>query len=247
MSSENNFLPDLEELERLVTPKTKLLVICNPSNPTGQVYDNKLIKGFLEFARQKDLYVLSDEIYSEFVYDCKHVSALSYDTDERTLIVSGMSKSYAMTGYRVGFTRARADYVELATKLQEAFVSCGTGFSQLASAVGLNGSQKAVQEMKEIYKCRRDLALDILKEYSLYSYTPKGAFYLLIDIASTGMDSMDFALKLLEEKKVAVAPGNTFGEMSKDHIRVSFASSEGNIQEGIKRICEMILKNKRMH
>ncbi len=245
MSSENDFLPDLEELERLVTLKTKLLVICTPSNPTGQVYDDELMQGFLEFTRQKDLYILSDEIYAEFVYEGNHVSALSYDTDERTLIVSGMSKSYAMTGYRVGFTRARADYVELATKLQEAFVSCGTGFSQLASAEGLNGSQKAVKEMKDIYKCRRDLTLDILKEYGLYSYKPKGAFYLLIDITSTGMDSRDFAFRLLDEKKVAVAPGSTFGEMSKNHIRVSFASSEESIQEGTKRICEMILKNKK--
>jgi len=245
LSPENNFLPDLVELDELVTPRTKILLINSPSNPTGQVYNDELMWGLLEFAQKKDLYVLSDEVYGEFVYDGKYSSALSYDMDERTLIISGMSKSYSMTGYRVGFTRARADYVEIATKLQEAFVSCGTGFSQLASAEGLRGSQESVYEMRDIYKYRRDIALDILKEYGLYRYTPKGAFYLLIDISSTGMDSRDFAFRLLEEKKVAVAPGSTFGKISKDHIRISYASSEDSIRKGMERICEMILNNKK--
>ena len=245
LKPQNNFFPDFDELEKLVSSGTKMILICSPSNPTGQVYDSELISRFMEFARKNDLYVLSDEIYSDIVFDNEHVSALSYDTDERTLIVSGMSKSYAMTGYRVGFTRARADYINLAAKLQEAFIACVSGFSQLASVEGLEGPQECVQEMRIAYKKRRDLALEILKKNNLYQYTPGGAFYLLIDISSTGMNSTEFAYHLLEEKKVAVAPGSTFGSISQNHIRISFASSEDNIKEGLQRICEMIEENKR--
>ena len=237
---ENQFLPDLDELDALVTARTKLIVICSPSNPTGQVYDEEMMQGLVEFARRHDLYLLSDEIYGEIVFDARHVSALPYDQDGRTLIVSGMSKSYAMTGFRVGFTRAAPDYIELATKLQEPFISCGSGFSQLASVVGLEGPQDCVHEMRDAYKKCRDVALEVLRANGLYRYTPGGAFYLLIDISAAGMDSRDFALELLKSKKVAVAPGNTFGAMCRNHIRVSFASTEEDIREGIGRICEMI-------
>ena len=237
---ENQFFPSLEQLERLVTPQTKLLLLCTPSNPTGQVYGHDLMQKLMDFACRHDLYVLSDEIYGEIVFDGDHASALSYDTDERTLIVSGMSKSYAMTGFRVGFTRAATDYVELATKLQEPIVSCGVGFAQLAAAEALDGPQDDVRSMCSAYRARRDVALEVLREHGLYRYSPGGAFYLLVDISSTGTDSRDFALDLLKEKKVAVAPGNTFGEMCRDHIRISVASSEENIREGLLRICAMI-------
>ena len=237
---ENNFLPSLEQLDTLVTPRTKLLLLCTPSNPTGQVYDAELMQGLMEFARRRDLYVLSDEIYGEIVFDAEHVSALSYDSDERALIVAGMSKSYAMTGYRVGFTRARADYVELASKLQEPIVSCGVGFAQLAAAEALEGPQDCVREMRDAYKARRDAAVEVLRENDLYRYSPGGAFYLLVDISSTGMDSRDFALELLERKQVAVAPGSTFGAVCRDHLRISIASPEENVREGLRRICAMI-------
>jgi aspartate/methionine/tyrosine aminotransferase len=244
LKPQNNYLPDFSELKRLVSKRTKMILICSPSNPTGQVYNSELISKFMKFAREYDLFVLSDEIYSEIIFEGEHVSALSYDTDERTLIVSGMSKSYAMTGYRVGFTRARADYIDIAAKLQEAFIACVSGFSQLAAADGLDGPQECVQKMCIAYKKCRDLALGILKKNNLYQYTPGGAFYLLIDISSTGMNSQEFAYRLLEEKKVAVAPGSTFGNISKNHIRISFASSEDNIRMGVQRIVEMIKENK---
>jgi aspartate aminotransferase/aminotransferase len=237
---EDQFLPSLDEIESLVTPRTKLLLTCNPSNPTGQVTPPDVMQGLMELARRHDLYVLSDEIYGEIVFDTEHTSALSYDTDERTLIVTGMSKTYAMTGYRVGFTRGRIEYVELATKLQEPIVSCGVGFAQMAAAAGLDGPQDSVHEMREAYKSRRDAALEVLREHDLYRYTPGGAFYLLIDISATEMDSRDFAFQLLEEKKVAVAPGNTFGKMCSDHVRISIAATEEDIREGLRRVCGMI-------
>ena len=237
---DNQFLPDMDNLERLVSPRTKLLLICTPSNPTGQIYDASVMQALMDFARKHDLFVLSDEIYGEIAFDQEHISALPLDTDERAVIISGMSKAYAMTGFRVGLTRASAAYVDLATKLQEPFISCGVGFAQLAAAEALDGPQDAVREMRDHYKERRDVALDVLHQYDLYRYTPGGAFYLLVDISTTGMDSRDFSLQLLEEKKVAVAPGNTFGAMCSDHIRISIASTTENIREGLHRICTMI-------
>ncbi len=237
---ERQFLPTIEDLEALVTDRTKLLLICTPSNPTGQVYDAALMAGLMDFARRRDIYVLSDEIYGEIVFDRDHVSALPYDSDERTIIINGMSKAFAMTGFRVGFSRARPEYVELATKLQEPFVSCGVGFAQLAAAEGLDGPQECVESMRVEYKQRRDVALEVLREYDLFRYAPGGAFYLLIDISATGMDSRDFALELLEKERVAVAPGNTFGAMCADHVRISIASTPANIREGVTRICRMI-------
>ncbi len=235
----DDFLPDLDQLETLVTNRTKLILLCTPSNPTGQVYSASLMERLIQFAQKHDLWVISDEIYADIVFGDEFSSALSFD-EERTLIVSGMSKSYAMTGYRVGFTRGPLAYAELASKLQEPFVSCGTGFSQLASAEALDGPQDCVLEMKDAYAHRLQIALDVLREYDLYRYSPGGAIYLLIDISKSGLGSHEFAIKLLEEKRVAVAPGNTFGRMCADHVRVSIASSDENIRSGITSICEMV-------
>ena len=237
---ECDFIPDVKEMESLVNERTKLLLLCNPSNPTGQVFDEDIVSRLLEFARQHDLYVLSDEIYGEIVFDQQHVSALPYDEDGRLLLVTGMSKSFAMTGFRVGFTRARPDYIELVSKLQEPLVSCGVGFSQAGAVAALEGPQECIREMCDQYRKRRDVAVGILREYGLYRYTPGGAFYLLVDISTTSMDSRTFALELIEKHKVAVAPGSTFGKTCANHIRISIASPEENVREGLHRICRYI-------
>lgn len=237
---ERSFLPDLDELDARVTPRTKVLLLCSPSNPTGQVYDADTMRGLMDLAHRRDLWVLSDEIYADIVFEYPHASALPFDRDGRSLIISGMSKSYAMTGYRVGFTRGNADYIELAAKLQEPFVSCGSGFSQLAAADALEGPQDCVEAMRAAYQRRRDVALDVLRAHGLYQYAPGGAFYLLIDISASGMDSREFTFELLQTRRVAVAPGSTFGQVSNRHVRISIASSEQNIHDGVTRICELI-------
>ena len=240
LRAENHFLPDLDEIESLISEKTKLMLLCTPSNPTGQVYDQTLMRELMGLAQRHDLWVLSDEIYGEIVFADQHHSALPHDEDGRALIVSGMSKSFAMTGYRVGFTRANPDYIELAAKLQEPFVSCGTGFSQLASAEALDGPQETVAQMREAYRRRRDIALAVLRAHDLYHYTPGGAIYLMIDIAASGMDSRDFAVRLLEEKRVAVAPRKTFGKMCADPVRISIAAEDDHIRRGLTAICELV-------
>ena len=240
LRADSGFQPDFDELEKLVSERTKILLVCSPSNPIGNVYDDATMARFMDFCRRHDLYLLSDEIYSEICFDAPHASALPHDTDERALIVSGVSKSYAMTGFRVGFTRANKDYVELATKLQEPMVSCGAPFAQMAAAVALDGPQECVGEMAAAYKRRRDMAVEILRKHGLHRYTPGGAFYLMVDVAESGLSGDQFALKLLDEKKVAVAPGTTFGKLSANDVRVSFAASEENICQGLERICELI-------
>jgi aspartate aminotransferase/aminotransferase len=234
------FLPDLDELQSLVTPRTKILLVCSPSNPTGQVHDEALTEALVAFARRNDLWVVSDEIYSEIVFENKAPSVLNFDTDGRCLVVNGMSKTYAMTGYRVGFTRGPVDYINVGAKLQEPFVSCGTAFSQLASVAALDGPQDCVAEMRAAYWRRRDIALEVLRERGLYRYTPGGAFYVLVDISAAAMDSRDFAVRLLKEKRVAVAPGSTFGRLSAASVRVSIASRDEDVKEGLKRICDFI-------
>ncbi len=239
------FLPDLDQLQSLVSPRTKILLLCSPSNPTGQVQDAALTEALVAFARRNDLWVVSDEIYSEIVFEKEAPSVLNFDTDERCLVVSGVSKTYAMTGYRIGFTRARADYITVGAKLQEPFVSCGTGFSQMAAAAALDGPQDCVGLMREAYRRRRDIALEVLRERGLYRYTPGGAFYVLVDISASGMDSRDFAVRLLEEKRVAVAPGSTFGRLSAAAVRVSVASRDEDVKEGLYRICDFIEERRR--
>ncbi len=238
------FLPDLDELQSLLTARTKILLVCSPSNPTGQVHDAALTEALVAFARRNDLWVVSDEIYSEIVFENPAPSVLSFDTDERCLVINGVSKTYAMTGYRIGFTRGRADYINVAAKLQEPFVSCGTGFSQLAAVAALEGPQECVARMCAAYRSRRDIALDVLREHGRYRYTPGGAFYVLVDISAAAMDSRDFAVRLLKEKRVAVAPGSTFGRLSAGAVRVSVASRDEDVREGIKRICDFIDEGK---
>lgn len=233
------FQPDPGRLESLVGPRTKMLVLCSPSNPTGQVYSESMLRELMTIAHNHDLYVVSDEIYSKIVFDGNHASALPHASNDRCIMIHGVSKSYAMTGFRVGFLRATPEFVVQGAKLQEALVSCGTASSQSAALAALEGPQDCVAAMRNTYRRRRDLACDELTHHGLKFWRPYGAFYLLIDIEPTGLDGHQFALRLIEEKDVAVAPGPTFGAVSKNYIRISLASSEHNIKTGIERIAEL--------
>ena len=241
LSAQRQFEPDFDELRQLVTPKTKALLLNSPSNPIGKVFSAKTMEHFMEFAREHDLYVVSDEIYGDIVFDESFASIAPQDSDGRAIVVGGVSKSYAMTGFRVGWSIASVPVAQLVSKLQEPYTSCTCSVSQRAAEAALAGPQACVQEMAQAYRSRRDVALDVLREHDLYQYTPGGAFYLLIDINASGMDSYDFAKTLLAEQSVAVAPGGTFGKNSDQQIRISLASSEENIREGVRRICQFIV------
>ena len=235
-----DFLPDFAALEGLVTERTKVLMTNTPSNPTGAVFPEAVVRRLVEFAGEYDLYLISDEVYEDIVFEGKHVSAAPFDRDGRVISVFGFSKSYAMTGWRLGYAVAPLPIAEVITKMQEPFVSCPVAISQKAAEAALEGPQDAVREMCAAYRRRRDAAVRILKEHDLFTYSPRGAFYLLMDISGCGKDSYTFAKDLLREKKVAVAPGGTFGEIGERYIRISLATAEEHVVEGLTRVCTYI-------
>jgi len=234
------FLPDFAALEGRVTDGTKVLIANTPSNPTGAVFPEAVVRRLVEFAADYDLYLISDEVYEDIVFEGTHVSAAPFDRDGRVVSVFGFSKSYAMTGWRLGYAVAPLPIAEVITKMQEPFVSCPVAISQKAAEAALEGSQDAVREMCAAYRRRRDAAVRILKENDLFTYSPRGAFYLLMDISSSGKDSYTFAKDLLREKKVAVAPGGTFGDIGERYIRISLATVEEHVVEGLTRVCTYI-------
>lgn len=234
---ENGFLPDPAEIERLITPRTKILVVCNPSNPTGAVFPAATVEALVHLARKHDLYLISDEIYEALVFDGEHVPAARYDEDGRVVTISGFSKTYAMTGWRLGYAIANPELVSLAGKMMEPLVSCPTAISQAAGVAALRGSQECVDLMREAYRKRRDIARDLLGPAGLLPVVPRGAFYALIDLRFCAMPSRQLALTMLEEERVALAPGDTFGDVSAHGmVRLSLASSDEDVAEGCRRI-----------
>ena len=241
LDAKHGFQIEFDALEKTVTPRTKVLLINTPGNPTGAVYPPETIRKIVEFARKHDIFVLSDEVYEEILFDGNHTSTGLYDTDGRVATVFGFSKTYAVTGLRVGYTVAHNEkLVQLITKLQEPVISCASGISQKACLAALEGPQEPFMEMVRIYKERRNKVVDILRAKGLYSYTPSGAFYILIDISKTGMNSTDFAVDLLKTRKVAVAPGETFGETTDSFIRICFATDTDQLVEGMNILCDRI-------
>lgn len=239
---ERNFTPDVTKLDRLVTEKTKAIMINSPGNPTGAVYDKNTLKEIIKFAKRHDLYVISDEVYDEIVFEEEHVCVKNLDEDDRVVSIYSFSKSYAMTGWRVGYAIASEEIIGLMTRLIEPVVSCAPSFAQKAAEVALKESDNFLIEMRDHYKKRRDNAFAILEKNNVRAYKPKGTFYMLIDMSSTNIPSDKIAFKLLEEEKVSVGPGTTFGETTKDMIRISLATEESELLEGVQRICDFIKK-----
>jgi len=234
------FEPDMDALERATTERTKAMILNTPSNPTGAVLSEEVLRNILDLAAQHDLYIISDEVYEDIMFEGEHISLGSLDPEGRVLTVSGVSKAYSMTGWRIGYVHAPAPISAIITKIQEPYVSCSCGVSQKAAEAALDGPQDCIGEMVAAYRERRDAVLDVLRENDLYTYTPRGAFYLLLDISGTGLDSYTFAKTLLRERNVAVAPGETFGEIGASYVRVSFAASKEDLVEGITRACAYI-------
>lgn len=239
LSPERDFLPDLAELEQLVTPRTKALVINTPGNPTGVVFPEALIHELVAFCRLHDLWLVSDEIYEHIVFDVPHVSPGRF-APERTITISGFSKAYAMTGWRLGYTVAPREVAAVIIKLQEPLISSTNSLAQKAGVAALTGPQDCVADMCAAYRRRCDLAVAVLQEHDLYRYTPKGAFYLMVDVSRVGADSVAVARAMLAAEKVAVAPGQAFGQAGAGMVRVSLANSDENVQEGLLRLCRFV-------
>jgi aspartate/methionine/tyrosine aminotransferase len=248
LREETGFRMDLDQLEELVTPKTRMLIINTPQNPTGGILTEEDVRFVCDLAQKHDLLVVSDEIYSQLVYGFTHVSPLSQPgMRERTVLMDGLSKSYAMTGWRLGYAVAPK---ALAAKLDQLMInssSCAAGFTQMAAIEALSApeSESAVHRMVKVFEHRRDLVVDGLNAIpGVHCAKPQGSFYAFPNIKGTGFDERELADRLLTEAGVAVLPGTAFGEAGKGYIRLAYTQSEDELRRGLKQIGDFIAANR---
>ncbi len=236
--AEDAFRLNPELLRAAITPNTKMLVLPFPNNPTGAVMEREHLAPIAQLCAEHDIVVLSDEIYGELTYGgLTHTSIATLPgMRERTVVVSGLSKSHAMTGWRIGYAVAPVEVVRLMTKLHQFAIMCAPIMSQNAAIEALNGGDDDIETMREEYDQRRRLICDGLNRIGLQCFEPRGAFYVFPDIRSTGLNSDEFCQRLLQEQHVAVIPGNAFGEAGEGFVRCSYASSVQNITAALERI-----------
>ncbi len=237
LKAENQFRLTAEELEAAITPKTKLLVLPFPNNPTGAVMEKKDLEAIAEVIIRHDLFVLSDEIYSELTYLENHVSIASIPgMRERTLVINGFSKSYAMTGWRLGYVCGPEVIIQQMLKIHQYAIMCAPSTSQFAAVAALKNGDADVAGMREEYNGRRRYLLHRFEEMGLSCFEPFGAFYVFPCIQEFGMTSEEFATELLKEQKLAVVPGTAFGACGEGFIRISYAYSLKNLKTAMDRM-----------
>jgi aspartate aminotransferase/aminotransferase len=242
LEAKNNFLPSIDQLETLVTPKTKAMLINTPSNPLGLVFPADLMRDLADFARRKDIFIISDEVYEKIVFRGQHASALSFDTDGRVVGAFSFSKSYSMCGWRVGYAAAAEGVITQMIKAQESYVSCTTAASQKAAEVALNGPQDVVETMRQAYMKNLEATKAILDKYGIEYLDPQGAFYMWLNVRCA--DSHAFAINLLKECQVALAPGTAFGPSGEGYVRISLVSPIEVIEEGLCRLAGYLAKTR---
>ncbi|MCR6703547.1 MAG: pyridoxal phosphate-dependent aminotransferase [Cellulomonas sp.] len=235
----DGFVPRIADVEAAITPHTRAIVVCSPNNPTGAVYPAATVEALVELARRHDLWLLSDECYEAITFGTPHVSPAAYDTDGRVLVFHSMSKTYAMTGWRVGLVALpRPELVDLVGQIAEATVSCPSTVGQHAALAALEGSQEWVHDAVESYWDRRDAAAELLTSRGLRFSEPDGAFYLMVDVGTTETEA--FARRLLARRHVAVAPGSTFGVGADGMVRVSLAASRSALLDGLTHLADEV-------
>lgn len=239
---ENDFRLTAEELRAAITPKTKLLVLPFPNNPTGAVMRRKHLEEIAEVLRGTDIMVLSDEIYAELTYgNERHVSIAEIEgMKERTIIVNGFSKAYAMTGWRLGYVAGPSPIISQMLKIHQFGIMSSPTTSQYAAVVAMRDCDNEVEEMRKQYNMRRRFLVKAFNDMGLDCFTPEGAFYVFPCIKSTGLSSEEFCEKLLHSKKVAVVPGGAFGSSGEGFVRVSYSYSLDHLMEATKRIKEFL-------
>ena len=234
---ENNFKLTVEDLEKYTTAKTKVLIMPFPNNPTGSIMTREDLEPVAEFVKEHDLYVMSDEIYSELTLYVYLFSIASLPgMRERTLVINGFSKGFAMTGWRLGYCCGPAAIIEQMTKLHQFAIMCAPTTSQYAAIEGLKNCEDEVEEMRQSYNQRRRFLMHEFKRMGLECFEPFGAFYVFPSIKEFGMSSEEFATRLLQEEKVAVVPGTAFGECGEGFLRISYAYSLEDLKEALERV-----------
>lgn len=242
LREELDYNPDIDELRSLVSPRTKLIIINSPNNPCGSVIPEKDLEAIAELANEVDAVVLSDEIYKDFYFEGEHVSITKFPgMRKRTVVLDGLSKSYAMTGWRIGYGLFPDELVEPITRLVTNSVSCTAAFSQMAAVAAIQAPQEPVYSMVAEFKQRRDILVDGLNAIPGISCPmPKGAFYAFPNISGTGLSSQDFEARLLNETGVSILAGTSFGAFGEGYARFSFANSQDNLREALRRIGEWV-------
>ncbi|MBV9645666.1 MAG: aminotransferase class I/II-fold pyridoxal phosphate-dependent enzyme [Verrucomicrobia bacterium] len=237
-SVEQEFRVLAEDIDRVITPCSKALLLSFPTNPTGGTIPAADLEPIADLCRQRDMIVLSDEIYSELVYDgAEHTSIASFPgMKERTILLNGCSKSYAMTGFRVGYACAPGPIIEAMMKVHQYAIMCASNVSQEAAIEALENCQNEVVTMRSDYERRRNFIVNRLNEIGLPCHTPRGAFYAFPSITPTGLKSKDFSLQLLTSKRVAVVPGSAFGNSGEGYVRCCFATGMDKLKEAMDRI-----------
>lgn len=243
LKAENEFRLTSDELLNAITEKTKILILPFPNNPTGSIMDKEDLEKIAKVIIEKDIYVMSDEIYSELSYKDKHVSIASLpQMKERTILINGFSKAYAMTGWRLGYACAPKEIIKQMTKIHQYAIMCAPTTSQYAAVEALKNGDNDVAMMRQSYNQRRRFLLNAFKEMNLPCFEPFGAFYVFPCIKEFGMTSEEFATRLLQEEKVAAIPGNAFGDSGEGYLRISYAYSLDNLKKAMERLGRFVKK-----
>lgn len=241
---ENNFKLTADELRSAITPKTKVLILPYPNNPTGAIMEREDLEAIAEVLRETNIIVLSDEIYAELTYGKKHVSIANIEgMYERTILINGFSKAYAMTGWRLGYVLGPAPILKEMTKIHQFAIMCAPTTSQYAAIEAMKNGDQDVEMMCESYNQRRRLMVNHFRSMGLSCFEPEGAFYVFPCIKSTGMTSDEFCERLLKEEKVAVVPGTAFGSYGEGFIRCSYAYSVDALKEALTRIERFVARH----
>ena len=243
LKAENDFRLTAEELLNAITPKTKVLILPFPNNPTGAIMEKEDLEKIAKICVENDVYVMSDEIYSALTYKGKHVSIASIEgMKERTILINGFSKAYAMTGWRLGYACGPAEIIKQMTKIHQFAIMCAPTTSQYAAVEALKNGDDDVRLMRGAYNQRRRFLMNAFREMSLPCFEPFGAFYVFPCIKEFGMTSEEFATKFLEEERVAAVPGSAFGESGEGFLRISYAYSIENLKEAMTRLSRFVNK-----
>ncbi len=241
LKEENDFKLTPVDLKNAITPKTKVLLMNFPSNPTGGVMNKEDLDKIVPIIKENNIFVLSDEIYAELTYDSKHISIASYpEIRDQVLLISGFSKAFAMTGWRLGYLCGNKEIIDVFKSIRDYSIMGPATFVQYGGIEAMRGGDNDIEKMKLEFERRRNYVVSRLNEMGLKCAKPKGAFYCFPNISSTGLNGHDFSIRLVKEKGVAVVPGVAFGENGENNIRISYASKMEDLKEALNRIEEFV-------
>lgn len=241
LKPENDFKLTYDQLKQSISSKTKAIILNYPSNPTGAIMTEDDYKPLIELIKENNLLVISDEIYAELTYDRPHCSIASFkEIKDQVLLVSGYSKAYAMTGWRIGYIIASEEFISPMAQIHEYTIMCPASFCQYGALEATKNGDDDIRKMKNEFERRRNYVVNRIREMGLSCRMPQGAFYVFFDIRPTGLSSYEFALKLVKEHDVAVVPGSAFGESGEGFVRISYASSISELRAALDRIAVMI-------